>query len=383
MKNNTGIFVGYVVVRFCCACCYVFLGRDIIHFLYLFCRFVMFLIAVSFRQHKILFNNIVSCVGVFMKPKLIEQIRIKIRERNYSISTEKSYCYWAKKFIFFHGMKHPKDLNKQDIEDFLSSLVVKDNVSVSTQNQAFNALLFLYREVLQIPFELLDSVIRSKRPKKLPTVLSKKEVQSLFLNLYGVNELIGKVIYGAGLRVNECLRLRIKDLDFDRYEMTIREGKGKKDRITILPKSLENALKDQMSFVKHTHEKDLALGFGSVHLPNAIARKYTTAAVDFRWQYLFPAENISLDPRTNVKRRHHFSSQNFSRAMKKSAKISHITKLVSPHCLRHSFATHMLEGGYDIRTVQELLGHADVNTTMIYTHVLNSNRFSVLSPLDN
>ena len=316
------------------------------------------------------------------KPKLLEQISIRVCEKHYSRSTEKTYRYWAKKYIFFHNKKHPKDMGKEEIEAFLSHLVVDLSVSVSTQNQAFNALLFLYREVLDMPFHLLDNVVRSKRPKKLPVVMSKEEVNALLLLIPDEYLLIAKIVYGAGLRVNECLKLRIKDIDFNRNEITIREGKGQKDRITILPKTTILALQTHMQKVKLMHDTDKQNGFGSVYLPHALERKYPNAAYEFGWQYLFPAKSISKDPRSELYRRHHVLDKGFSRAMKIAANKANIYKNVSPHCFRHSFATHMLESGYDIRTVQELLGHADVSTTMIYTHVLNSNRFSVKSPLD-
>jgi len=271
----------------------------------------------------------------------------------------------------------------QEIESFLTHLVVRMNVSVSTQNQAFNALLFLYREVLDMPFNISEKVVRSKRPKKLPVVMSKEEVKTLFLFIPNEYQLISKIIYGAGLRVNECLKLRIKDIDFHRNEITVREGKGQKDRRTILPKTIVNELQSHIEKIKALHDSDLAKGFGSVYLPNALDRKYPNAPFEFAWQYLFPANNISKDPRSNMYRRHHVLDQSFSRAMKIATKQANIHKNISPHCLRHSFATHILESGQDIRTVQELLGHSDVSTTMIYTHVLNSNRFSVKSPLDS
>ena len=315
-------------------------------------------------------------------PKLLEQVAIKIREKHHARSTEKSYCAWIKKFIFFHNKKHPREMGKIEIEAFLSDLVVKKNVAASTQNQAFNALLFLYRNVLDMPFPHLDSVVRSKVPKKLPVVMSKEEIHSLFLLIPEEYQLIGKIIYGAGLRVNECLKLRIKDIDFDRHEIILRDAKGKKDRVSILPKATVSGLKLQIQKAKLLHDIDLTKGFGSVYLPYALDRKYPNAPYEFGWQYLFPANSISKDPRSEFHRRHHVLDDGFARSMKIAATKANIYKNVSPHCLRHSFATHMLEAGYDIRTVQELLGHADVSTTMIYTHVLNSNRFSVKSPLD-
>jgi integron integrase len=253
---------------------------------------------------------------------------------------------------------------------------------VSTQDQAFNALLFLYRVVLEMPFPTLNDVVRSKRPQKLPVVMSKEEVRAVFLPIPGEYQLICKIIYGSGLRVNECLKLRIKDIDFHRHEIIVRDAKGKKDRVTILPKSTVLEIQEKIKKVKLLHEKDLSKGFGTVYLPYALERKYTNAPYEFGWQYLFPSHNISKDPRSEFYRRHHVLDDGIARAMKTAAKQAEIYKNISPHCLRHSFATHMLEAGYDIQTVQELLGHADVSTTMIYTHVLNSNRFSVKSPLD-
>jgi len=227
------------------------------------------------------------------KPKLLELVAMKVREKHYARSTEKTYCYWAKQFILYHNKKHPLEMGKVEVEAFLSDLVVKKNVAASTQDQAFNALLFLYREVLEIPFHFLDNVVRSKRPKKLPVVMSKEEIRSLFLFIQGEHLLICKIIYGAGLRVNECLKLRIKDIDFHRHEITIRDGKGKKDRLTVLPKSTVLDLQEKIAKVKLLHEKDLDNGFGSVYLPYALDRKYPNAPYEFGWQYLFPSNNIS------------------------------------------------------------------------------------------
>ena len=279
-----------------------------------------------------------------INPNILERIAIKVREKHYSRSTEKTYRYWAKKYIFFHNKKHPKDMGKEEIEAFLSHLVVDLSVSVSTQNQAFNALLFLYREVLDMPFHLLDNVVRSKRPK-LPVVMSKEEINVLLLLIPDEYSLIAKIVYGAGLRVNECLKLRIKDIDFNRNEITIREGKGQKDRITILPKTTVLDLQSHMQKVKAMHDTDKLNGLGSVYLPHALERKHQNGAYEFGWQYLFPAKSISKDPRSELYRRHHILEKGFSRAMKIAATKASTYKNVSPHCLRHSFATHMLEEG--------------------------------------
>ena len=280
-------------------------------------------------------------------------------------------------------MRHPNLMGKVEIEKFLTSLAVERNVSASTQSQALSALLFLYREVLKVDLPWLSELTRAKKPARLPTVLTQQEVRSL-LNYVDepLMDLIIRLLYGTGMRLMECLRLRVKDVEFTRNEIVVREGKGGKDRVTMLPNSLSDRLKSHLAVVKAQHDADLALGRGDVWLPDALAVKYPNAAKAWAWQYVFPAAGFSTDPRSGAVRRHHVDEKRVQRAVKLAASRAVITKLVSPHTLRHSFATHLLEGGYDIRTVQELLGHADVSTTMIYTHVLNKGGRGVVSPLD-
>lgn len=315
-------------------------------------------------------------------PKLLDQVRGKIRLKHYSIRTEQAYADWIKRFILFFGKRHPRDLGAADVEKFLTHLAVEGKVAASTQNQAKSALLFLYREVLEIELPWLDNVERAKVPKRLPVVLTRPEVQAVLSQLQGTHWLIASLLYGTGMRIMECMRLRIKDIDFSRKEILVRDGKGFKDRVTMLPASLANPLREHLQKVKTLHEQDLAAGFGSVYLPYALARKYPNAARDWGWQYVFPAAGMSSDPRSGEVRRHHVQEQAIQRAMKQAVRDANLVKIATPHTLRHSFATHLLEGGYDIRTVQELLGHSDVSTTMIYTHVLNKGGRGVTSPLD-
>jgi len=317
-----------------------------------------------------------------MKPKLLDQVRGKIRLRHYSIRTEKTYLDWIKRYILFHNKKHPQTMGSAEIEAFLTHLAVKLDVSASTQNQAFNALLFLYKEVLNIELPLLQNFKRAKRPEKLPVVFSTDEIRRIMANLDGVFWMMAQLLYGAGLRLMECVRLRVKDVDFDYGQINVRNGKGKKDRVTMLPKIIEGALQQRLQKVKIIHEKDLSEGYGEVYLPYALERKYPKANREWGWQYVFPAKQRALDPRSGIIRRHHIDEQSLQRAVKNAIKISGIYKPGSCHTLRHSFATHLLENGYDIRTVQELLGHKDVRTTMIYTHVLNRGGKGVLSPAD-
>ena len=316
-------------------------------------------------------------------PKLLDQLRGRIRVKHYSIRTEQAYVHWVKRYLFFHGMRHQNLMGKVEIEKFLTSLAVERNVSASTQSQALSALLFLYREVLKVDLPWLSELTRAKKPARLPTVLTQQEVRSL-LNYVDepLMDLIIRLLYGTGMRLMECLRLRVKDVEFTRNEIVVREGKGGKDRVTMLPNSLSDRLKSHLAVVKAQHDADLALGRGDVWLPDALAVKYPNAAKAWAWQYVFPAAGFSTDPRSGAVRRHHVDEKRVQRAVKLAASRAVITKLVSPHTLRHSFATHLLEGGYDIRTVQELLGHADVSTTMIYTHVLNKGGRGVVSPLD-
>jgi integron integrase len=315
-------------------------------------------------------------------PKLLDQVRGKIRLKHYSIRTEQAYVDWIKRFILHFGKRHPRELGAAEVEQFLTHLAVEGNVAASTQNQAKSALLFLYREVLETELPWLDNVERARAPKRLPVVLTRDEVHAVLSRLSGTHWLIASLLYGAGLRIMEALRLRVKDVDFARKEILVRDGKGFKDRVTMLPAALAAPLAAHLERVKALHEQDLAAGRGAVYLPYALERKYPGAARDWAWQYVFPSANLSEDPRTGIERRHHLQDQAVQRAMRQAVRDAGVNKPATPHTLRHSFATHLLEGGYDIRTVQELLGHADVSTTMIYTHVLNRGGRGVTSPLD-
>jgi integron integrase len=315
-------------------------------------------------------------------PRLLARVRAKIRLKHYSIRTEQAYVVWIKRFIWFHGKQHPATLGPAQVEAFLTDLAMTREVAAPTQNQAKSALLFLYKEVLGIELPWLDRVEKAKAPLRLPIVLTRDEVAGVLGQLRGVHALIGRLLYGTGMRVMECMRLRVKDIDFARREILIRDGKGLKDRVTVLPRAIIPELREQLDAARELHERDLAAGFGAVWLPYALARKYRAAAQDWCWQYVFPAEARSIDPRSGAKRRHHLSDQALQRAMRQAVRDAGITKPATPHTLRHSFATHLLESGYDIRTVQELLGHSDVSTTMIYTHVLNRGGRGVVSPLD-
>jgi integron integrase len=315
-------------------------------------------------------------------PKLLDQVRGKIRLKHYSIRTEQAYVDWIKRFILHNGKKHPNELGAEEVEAFLTHLAVEGRVAASTQNQAKSALLFLYREVLGDELPWLDNVEQAKAPKRLPVVLTREEVQKVLSHLEGQHRLAAGLLYGAGLRILECLRLRVKDIDFARKEILVRDGKGFKDRVTMLPQSLVAALQQQLERVKALHEQDVAAGYGEVYLPYALDRKYPNAAREWGWQYVFPSGNLSTDPRTGAVRRHHIQDQSVQRAVKQAVRNAGLVKPATPHTFRHSFATHLLEGGYDIRTVQELLGHSDVSTTMIYTHVLNKGGRGVASPLD-
>ncbi|PKO04510.1 MAG: integron integrase [Chloroflexi bacterium HGW-Chloroflexi-3] len=317
------------------------------------------------------------------KPKkLLDQLRDTIRIKHYAYSTEKTYVHWAKRYILFHNKRHPAEMGAQEIEAFLSHLAQEGNVSASTQNQAFNALLFLYRNVLHLELKAPLHALRAKRRQHLPTVLSKNEVSQVLSGMQGLHQLMAQLLYGCGLRLMECLRLRVKDIDFEQSQIVVREGKGEKDRVTMLPASLVEPLKAQIAFVTRQHERDLLDGYGSVELPFALARKYPNADKELAWQYVFPSDRLSTDPRSGITRRQHLDPSGLQRAVKAAVKLANIGKPVSPHTFRHCFATHLLEAGYDIRTVQELLGHKDVKTTMIYTHVLNRGPKAVRSPLD-
>ena len=314
--------------------------------------------------------------------KLLDQVRESIRRKNYSYRTEQSYISWIKRYIFFHNLQHPRDLTERDIESFLTHLAVEKTVAPSTQNQALAAIQYLYREVLHIPLDEDILPVPAKRPKHLPTVLSRQEARMVLGELTGIYLLICQLLYGSGLRVAECLNLRVQDIDFDRGEITVRGGKGNKDRRTMLPQASRNALLRQLEAARLAHEQALEENFGAVELPYGLARKYPSADQEWIWQYVFPARKPSRDPRSGAYRRHHIHPSGVRRAVRDAARRAGVEKHVTPHIFRHSFATHLLEDGYDIRTVQELLGHADVKTTMIYTHVLNKGGRGVKSPLD-
>jgi integron integrase len=320
--------------------------------------------------------------AVGQQPRLLEQARARIRLKHYSIRTEQAYLQWMRRYIRANGLRHPRDLDGSAVEAFLTGLATRDHVSASTQNQALSALLFLYREVLRIDLPWMENVVRAKGSRRLPVVLSKGEVTMLLRSLAGRNWLMASLLYGSGLRLMECLRLRVKDVDVARNEITVREGKGAKDRRTVLPASLREALLRQMEDSRVLHRLDLDDGFGAVSLPYALARKYLNASTELGWQYMFPATRRAIDPRDGKEKRHHLDEKVLQRAVSAAAKAAGIKKPVSPHTLRHSFATHLLEAGADIRTIQELMGHKDVATTQIYTHVLNRGAGGVVSPLD-
>ena len=315
-------------------------------------------------------------------PKLLDQVRMAIRARHYSPRTEEAYTGWIRRFILFHDKRHPRDMGESEINTFLSDLVVRGKTSASTQNQALAALLFLYREVLKLELGRIEDVVRAKRPKRLPVVLTREEVRRVLSHLEGVPRLMATLMYGSGLRLNECLDLRVKDLDFSRGEITVRAGKGDKDRVTVLPKGLRVELEGYLKGVKEKHLHDLERGHGETVLPDAIERKYPNASKDWIWQFVFPASSLVKDPRSGRFVRLHQHESILQKAVKQATWRAGIAKPVSTHTLRHYFATHLLEKGHDIRTVQELLGHKDLSTTMIYTHVLNRGGRGVISPVD-
>ena len=316
-------------------------------------------------------------------PRLLDQVRNKIRVKHYSIRTEKTYVQWIKSYIHFHKLQHPEILSAKHIETFLTYLAVNRKVSASTQNQALSALLFLYKEVLQIELPYLDGVTRAKKSLHVPVVFSVGEAKSVINNLPVTYALMAKLLYGSGLRLMECVRLRVKDIDFNYKTITVRGGKGAKDRVTLLPEQVIESLKFQLKKAKELHDFDLQAGFGRTYLPFALERKYPNANIEWGWQYVFPASGRSIDPRSGVERRHHIGEQGLQRSVKISIRKSNIFKKASCHTFRHSFATHLLSSGYDIRTVQELLGHKDIRTTQIYTHVLERGGNAVKSPLDS
>ena len=317
------------------------------------------------------------------RPRLLDRVRDRIRLKHYSLRTEQAYIDWIRRFIHFHGKRHPEEMAAPEVEAFLTYLAVERSVAAATQNQAKSALLFMYKEVLEIELPWLEGVEQAKTPVRVPVVLTRSEVANVLGQLTGTHNLIGRMLYGTGMRIMEAMRLRVKDIELSRHEIVVRDGKGAKDRIAMLPLGIEDALRRQIELARVLHQRDLHEGFGAVHLPTALARKYPNAAREWGWQYAFPGQHRSLDPRDGEVRRHHISDQAFQRAMRQVVRDVGLSKPATPHTLRHSFATHLLESGYDIRTVQELLGHADVSTTMIYTHVLNRGGRCVVSPLDS
>ena len=316
------------------------------------------------------------------QPKLLDRMRNALRVRHYAIRTEECYVDWAKRFILFHNKRHPNEMGAAEVNRFLTHLAVEGKVSASTQTQALCAILFLYKTVLEMDPGWLGEVVRARRPKRLPIVLSRDEVRRVLVQLDGTHRLIGCLLYGAGLRLLECLRLRVKDIEWDMNQLVIREAKGNKDRRTMLPRTVRESLRESLDAVRRLHDSDLKAGYGSVWLPHALERKYPNMPREWCWQYVFPSAKRSTDPRSGVVRRHHLDEGAVSRRFREAVKKAKLEKRATPHSLRHSFATHLLEDGQDIRTIQELLGHANVETTMIYTHVLNKGGRGVDSPLD-
>jgi integron integrase len=317
------------------------------------------------------------------RDQLCKRLRTTLRSLHYSIRTEQAYEHWVKRFLTFHQAIPPSQITGKNVRDYLSYLAENRDVAASTQNQALNAIVFFYEKVLGVVLDDIGEFKYAKRPKRLPVVLSQREVRELFQQLKGLTRLMAGLLYGSGLRLMECLRLRVKDIDFDQKHIVVRDGKGQKDRITVMPKNFQDELLGHLKKVKKIHVQDLRQGYGQVYLPSALSRKYPNAAKEWTWQYVFPASQVGLDPKTGIIRRHHLHESVLQKAIKQASGLAGLTKPVSCHTLRHSFATHLLESGYDIRTIQELLGHKDVSTTMIYTHVLNRGGQGVLSPLDS
>jgi integron integrase len=324
-----------------------------------------------------------TTAAVASSPKLLDRVRWHLRVKHYSIRTEQAYVDWIRRFILFHGKRHPNDMGEREISDFLTHLAVEKRVAASTQNQAFSAVLFLYQRVLERKLDFIDNVQRVTRPTRIPVVFTPAEAHAVLARMHGEHRLMAELLYGAGLRLMECVRLRVKDLDFGYNQITVRDGKGLHQRVTLLPQRLRRSLQLHLAHVRALHQRDLATGGGRVHLPFALERKYRNADRSWPWQYVFPAAKLSKDPRSGELRRHHVSEKNLQNAVKLALRQAQVPKAASCHTFRHSFATHLLENGYDIRTVQELLGHKDVSTTMIYTHVLSKPGLAIRSPLDH
>ena len=320
--------------------------------------------------------------SVQQKPKLLDRVRAAIRSRHYSVRTEEAYVAWIKRYIFFHGKRHPSDMGAEEVTRFLSSLALDGHVAASTQNQALSALLFLYKEVLEQDLPWLDGIVRAKRPMRLPVVLTREEVHAILSHLRGTPRLMATLLYGAGLRLLECAELRVKDVDFGLNHIVVRNGKGQKDRVTLLSATVKPDLARHLEAVRQQHQRDLTKGAGWVELPGALERKYPNAERDWGWHWAFPATSMYVHRESGKRRRHHLHESVVQRAVKEAVRRAGIAKPATCHTFRHSFATHLLEDGYDIRTVQELLGHKDVSTTMIYTHVLNRGPAAVRSPAD-
>ncbi len=318
-----------------------------------------------------------------MSPRLMDEMREALRSRHYSVRTEKAYCLWVKRYIHFHKLRHPAEMTEPEINEFLTHLAVDEKVSASTQNQALCAILFLYRHVIFYELGDLGGVIRARTPKRLPVVLTREEVRAVLGEMDGETWLMASLMYGTGMRLSECIGLRVQDVDFSASEILVRDGKGAKDRVTMLPEALKPALRDQLRHSREVHRRDIAEGWGSVPLPDALDRKYPSAPREWRWQWVFPQATRWKNTRTCEQGRHHVHETVLQRAVKDAARRSGMVKRVSCHTFRHSFATHLLESGYDIRTIQELLGHRSVSTTMIYTHVLNKGGRGVRSPFDH
>jgi integron integrase len=327
-------------------------------------------------------GHVVSFPEEGQRPKLLDQVRHAIRTRHYSPRTEDAYVHWIRRYVVFHEKRHPSTLGAPDVSRFLTWLAVERHVSASTQNQALSALLFLYRQVLAIEIPAIPPVMRARTPERLPVVLSREEIGGILEQLAGTERLFVMLLYGTGLRLEECLNLRVKDLDFDRHQIIVRQGKGQKDRATMLPAAVREALMKHLADVRAQHARDLARGFGRVALPFAVDRKFPSAPTEWRWQFVFPAGRLCRAPRYGPPSRYHLHESVIQKAVAHAARAAGITKRVGPHTMRHSFATSLLEAGYDIRTVQELLGHRDVRTTMIYLHVMQRGALGVTSPMD-